>query len=421
MSARDNIPGHSTRPLMLIDTAALARNYRALQKLADGAKVGASVKADAYGLGLERTAKVLYGAGCRMFWVATPGEGMLLRKAIGSSSSIYVLNGPAPQDIGLFFKGMLKPVLNSPYQIGLWAEHVTEHAPFSAVMIDTGMNRLGLSAPETQRLASSRKLMGKVRPDHVLSHLACADTPDHPLNVSQRDRFAKLAKLFPDTTKSLANSAGIYLGGSYHFDAVRPGIALYGGTATDDPKREVTEPVVTIAATVLQVRDVPEGRSIGYDASYVAPRDMRVATVGAGYNDGLPLALSGTNAKPGGRSTVKSEPVNIVGRVSMDLTMLDVTDLDDVTVGDTARFFGRHLHATARRAGTIDYELLVRCGSRLRRTYHSGSPSRKPPGKPPAGRAPSAAPEGSRKSRDRSSPRSGGSAPRSQKARPVRR
>ena len=412
-----NIPGHSTRPLMLIDTAAMARNYRALQKLADGAKVGASVKADAYGLGLERTAKVLYGAGCRMFWVATPGEGMLLRKAIGSSSSIYVLNGPAPQDIGLFFKGMLKPVLNTPYQIGLWAEHATEHAPYSAVMIDTGMNRLGLSAPETQRLASSRKLMKKVRTDHVLSHLACADTPDHPLNASQRDRFAKLAKLFPDVTKSLANSAGIYLGESYHFDAVRPGIAIYGGTATDNPRKEVTSPVVSILATVLQVREVPEGKSIGYDATYVAPRDMKVAVVGAGYNDGLPIALSGTNAKPGGRGTIKSEPVNIVGRVSMDLTMLDVTDLEDVTVGDTARFFGRHLHATARKAGTIDYELLVRCGSRLRRTYQSGSPSRKEG----AGSAPSAAREDSPRSRDRSSPRREGSRPRSRTPRPARR
>lgn len=405
-----DVPGHSTRPKLVVDTTALADNYRALKTIVGETHIGASVKADAYGTGLERTAKALYGAGCRNWFVATPGEGMILRNAVGPNGSIYVLNGPAPQDLGLFFKGKLKPVLNSTYQVALWAEHAgqTPHAPYCAVMFDTGMNRLGLNENDATKLANASGLLGRIRPDHLMSHLACAPDPNHPLNAEQLKRFKRIAGLYPKMTHSIANSAGIFLGPDYHLQMVRPGIALYGGAATETPKSEPTRPVVTLEASVLQVKDVRRGESIGYDATYVAPRDMRIAVAAAGYADGLPVAVSGTAKKPGGRATLRDEAVTVVGRVSMDLVSLDVTDVEGVGVGDTVKFLGPHLHATARRAGTIDYELLVRCGSRLRREHRSASPSSQRPGpraSAGAGRSP--------KSRDRTSRRPAGSRPRS--------
>ena len=363
-----DIDGHSTRPKLVVDTSALQANYRHLDKLSGKARIGASVKADGYGLGLEAVGKALYGAGCRAFFVATAGEGRMLREAVGENPTIYVLNGPAPQDLALFFKSDLRPVLNTVYQVRLWEDAATaaNRAPYSALMIDTGMNRLGVS--ETDIRALGKPVWDRVGLDHVMSHLACADTPDHPMNAKQLKAFKRLSTLLPPKTMSLANSAGVYLGKPYHFQMVRPGIALYGGRAT--PGEQGTQPVASIEATVLQVREVKAGETVGYDATFTAETDMRVAVIGAGYADGIPVAVS--NA--GGLVTLNGKTVRIVGRVSMDLTCVDVSRIR-AKVGDTASFLGPNLSRTAEAAGTIDYELLVRLGQRLRRDYRRGTPS----------------------------------------------
>ena len=380
---KDNVtdlPSYSTRPTLRIDLTQLRANYEALSNLAPKAKVAASVKADAYGLGAEAVGRTLYGAGCRIFFVATAGEGKILREAIGPNGAIYVLNGPAPRDRGVLLGAKLKPVINSMKQARYWAEVVSEtnEPPFTAIMIDTGMNRLGLSADDVQELSRDKPLWRALNPDWVMSHLACASLPDHPLNAVQLKRFKSLAATLSPTPLSLASTAGIYLGRDYHFGLVRPGIGLYGGTATVRPEQEVTKPVVTLLAPILQVREVRAGETIGYDATYTAPRDMRVATVGAGYADGLPVALSNT-----AEAIIHDQPVPIVGRISMDLTILDVTDVHlPVQVGGVVAFLGEQLAAQAKAAGTIDYELLVRLGQRLRRNYQRGDVEERPEREP---------------------------------------
>lgn len=366
-------PNFSTRPALKIDLGAIKDNYRALQKkVGASVKVAASVKADGYGLGSERVGKALYGAGCRNYFVATAGEGKILRNAIGDNASIYILNGPAPRDLTLFFGARLKPVINSTVQARIWADAIegVNSVPYSAIHIDTGMNRLGFSQDELEKLIKNKTLLKSLNHEFVMSHLAWGPDKSHPMNAQQLKAFRQAAARLPMGPLSLANTAGIYLGKNYHFQMVRPGIGLYGGQATNDKSQEVSRPVVSLMAAVLQVRHVKAGETIGYDATYTAKTDMSVAVVGAGYADGIPISTSGTNDKPGGSATLSGQRVPIVGRVSMDLTILDVTGLrKQPRIGDWASFRGETLGDDAREAGTIDYELLVRLGQRCRRIY----------------------------------------------------
>lgn len=365
-------PNFSTRPAVQIDLGAIKENYTALQKRVGNVKIAASVKADAYGLGAERVGKALYGAGCRNFFVATAGEGKLLRSAIGENSSIYVLNGPSPRDLTLFFGSRLKPVINSLVQARIWADAIAnaKAAPYSAVHIDTGMNRLGFSPEEFEQFAKNRPLRDGVNYEYIMSHLACAPDKDHPMNAQQLAAFRKSSARLPVGPMSLANTAGIYLGRKYHFQMVRPGIGLYGGKATTMPDQEVSRPVVTILAAILQTRHVKKGQSLGYNAAFTAPKDMTIATVGAGYADGIPIQSSGTGKSPKGYASINKRRVPIVGRVSMDLTMLDITGLSKPPrIGEWASFRGEDLEADAQDMGTINYELLVRLQQRCRRIY----------------------------------------------------
>ena len=370
------VGAYSTRPLLQVDLGAIARNYAVIQSKVGHARIGASVKANAYGLGLEPVAKTLYGVGCRTFFVALAGEGMQLREAIGDNASIYVLNGPGPRDVSLFFKHKLRPVLNSPEQVQTWSEAagIAKHAPYSAIMIDTGMNRLGLSLADVKKLSKTPKVFETIGLDHIMSHLACSDNPENPKNAEQLQTFNTALSMLPKKTTSLSASGGVFLGARYHFDMVRPGISLFGGAATVTPDKEGTEPVATLLGTVLQFQYVKKGETVGYDASFTAPRDMRIATVGAGYADGVPVQLSGTNERPGGKVRIGRKEVRILGRVSMDLTTLDVTDAKP-RIGDNAAFFGPLLHDSAVRAGTIDYDILTGLGARCRIDYQRGGTS----------------------------------------------
>ena len=358
---------YSSRPTLRINLENLRYNYEVLKKRVGTAKIGASVKADAYGLGAVQIGRALYGAGCRIFFVATAGEGKILREAIGPNGAIYVLNGPSPRDKGVLLGAKLKPVINSLEQARFWASVASSvnEPPYTAIHIDTGMNRLGFDAEEFAEFAKDRKLWKTLNPEWVMSHLACAPDKNHPLNKTQLTRFKKAAAQLPITPMSLANTAGIYLGKPYHFQMVRPGIGLYGGYATTKPAQEDVRPVVTLLAAILQIREINKGETLGYNASYTAPRDMRIAVVGAGYADGVPVLASNK-----GYATLHDAKVPIVGRVSMDLTMLDITDVHlPKQVGGVVAFRGDQLSAEAETIGSINYEMLTRLGQRCRRDY----------------------------------------------------
>lgn len=363
-------PSYSTRPTLRVDLPQIRANYEALKAKVGAAKVAATVKADAYGLGAVPVAKTLYGAGCRIFFVATAGEGKMLRDGVGPNAAIYILNGPAPRDKGTLLGAKLKPVINSMEQARFWAgvARDVKEPPYTAIHIDTGMNRLGLTLEDVTELGRDKSLWHALNPEWVMSHLACAPDAENPMNKTQLQRFRRAAAQLPLTPLSLANTAGIYLGKPYHFQMVRPGIGLYGGVSTTKPEQEVTKPVATLLAPILQVRYVKAGEPLGYEGSYIAPRDMRVAIVGAGYADGIPVGRNGT-------AILHDEEVKIVGRVSMDLTMVDATDANlAVEVGGVVIFRGKHLEAEAKNAGTINYELLVRLGQRCRRDYWKPKP-----------------------------------------------
>jgi alanine racemase len=338
--------------VLSVDLSALARNFHTLQALT-GAPVHPVVKADSYGLGANACATRLMAEGARTFFVARAAEGAALRTTLGSEAVIYVLDGchdgAAPQ----LKAADLRPVLNQPRQLRAWRE---AGGGACGLQIDTGMNRLGFRPEDAPEAFDDLTL--------VMSHLACADEPDQPMNRRQRDAFAAAAERYPGVIRSFANSGGCFLGRDYAFDAVRPGICLYGGGPEGRPDARIAA-VATLSAEVLQVRDVPAGESIGYSRGFVAERPVRVATVAAGYADGLLRAYS-----PRGAAWAAGETRPLLGRVSMDVCAVDVTGLD-VAVGDSVELFGanRLLDDAAAAAGTISYELLTSITARAPRRY----------------------------------------------------
>lgn len=366
---------YSARSTLRVDIGALRHNYETIKKLSGSATVAACVKADAYGLGVKPVSRALYGAGCRVFFVATAGEGKILREAIGDSPSIYVLNGPATRDLRLIFGADLKPVINSLEQARLWASAAEPvgSPPFSAIHIDTGMNRLGFGTEELSALARNKKMFETLGVDLVMSHLACASDPKNPMNAEQLNRFRRASSQLPMKPLSLANSAGVFLGKSYHFQMVRPGLSLYGGKATNDTNTHGIKPVASLLAPVLQTRTVKAGETIGYDGLLKVERDMKVAVLGVGYADGIPVAASGVGTQRMGYGTMYGKRVPIVGRVSMDLTIVDITKMEKaVNPGETVEFWGDQIDRDAANIGTLTYELLTRFGQRSRREYLSG-------------------------------------------------
>lgn len=344
-----------------IDLAALARNYRLLSRAAAPGRCGAVVKADAYGLGLERVARRLHDEGCRHFFVATPAEGAALRRLL-SDGEILVFGGLQGAANDEFVASGLLPILNTRAELRRWGG-----AGPAAVHVDTGMSRLGLTRDDVAALKLEADRAAVVDVRYVMTHLACADDPDHAQNRTQLEVFEELRSLWPAAATSIGNSAGLLLGERYQSDLARPGIALYGGNPF---KREPgpMEPVVTLGARILQLKDIEPGTPIGYGASFVADAPMRVATVGVGYADGYLRSLSNC-----GIAEVAAHRVPVVGRVSMDLTCLDVSAVprNDVAEGGWATLIGGRvpLEEVAALAGTINYELLTALGSRLERVY----------------------------------------------------
>ena len=357
-----------------IDLGAIVDNWRLLARTAAPAACAAVVKANGYGLGAAAVARALLAAGCKLFFVATLDEGIALRRALSEKPpgipassphrrpEIAVLNGPSGGTACEFLAHDLVPVLNEPGQIAQWRELRTT-AP-AMLQIDTGMARLGLTAVEFSRLAKEQP---PIRWRAMLSHLACADDPDNPLNPLQRERFAAAVSRLPVPAASLAASSGIFLGPAYHFDVVRPGAALFGinpQPARPNPLR----PVVRLSAAILQVREIDRGESVGYGATHCMPAPGRVATIAVGYADGWLRALSGR-----GCGYIAGTRVPLIGRVSMDLTTFDVSGVDPSFVypGACIELIGeRHgLDQVAADAGTIGYEILTALGPRYHRVY----------------------------------------------------
>ncbi|QJP13321.1 alanine racemase [Starkeya sp. ORNL1] len=366
---RAAIPQAEAGGILTVDLGALAANWRDLAGRVAPAECAAVVKGDAYGTGLETSAQALWDAGARTLFVALLSEGKRLR-AVLPAATIYVLNGLFAGTEETYRDSRLRPVLGSLPEIALWTAfcaRIGNRLP-AALHVDTGMNRLGLAPSEAVGLAETREEIG-FELALLMSHLACADEPGHPLTVRQLEDFRAIAALFPGVPASLANSAGCLSGPDFHFDLVRPGIALYGGRSRADmaPLR----PVVTLELRVSQVRDVHAGETIGYGAAATASEPMRIAILAAGYADGIPRLAGSSDTRGGAEAIIAGRRCPLIGRISMDLMALDITALpeDAVKAGDLATLLGRQIGVDelARHGETIGYEILTSLGRRYHR------------------------------------------------------
>jgi len=338
-----------------IDLDALVANWRSLDALSPpSVETAAVVKANAYGCGAEMVGPALVKAGVRTFFAAQPSEGVILRQAIGPGPVIYILGGnPVGREAGLYPAHDLRAVLNTLEQYSDWMRD-RKGAP-CAVQIDSGMNRLGLEADEFEALGPLPDCV-----QLVISHLACADEPEHPLNASQLTEFRRLTKGL-NIPLSLAATGGILLGGGFHQDMTRAGVGMYGGLPFARARR-----VVDLHLPIIQLRTVIPGEYVGYGGTWRAQRVSRVATISGGYADGLNRALGN-----GAVVFIDGQPVPFAGRVSMDLITIDVTDCPQAALGTMVELLGPHqsVDDLAAAAGTIGYEILTSLGSRYTRRY----------------------------------------------------
>ena len=359
-------------PRLTVDLGALFRNWQAIDKVSANALTAAVVKADGYGVGINAASKAFFAAGARFFFVATPDEALAVRAAL-PEAYVFVLDGLYPGAAPLYVGERLMPVINSLPMLEEWLVAClgrNEALP-AALHFDTGMNRLGFRLGETSVVKRMCDEVGYA-PQVIMSHLACADQPLHEKNRTQLALFSSVIAQFPNIPASLANSAGTMSSRDTHFQMVRPGIALYGGRAVNG-RRNPMLPAVTLEAPILQVRDAKTGESVGYGATYTLPRDSRIAIVALGYADGFLRSLSATNQRPGGRAFVRGHIVPVIGRVSMDMFALDITDLgNDIPIpGEMVEVLGKNVSVDdqADPAGTIGYEILTSLKGRYSRTY----------------------------------------------------
>ncbi|MDK4714515.1 alanine racemase [Rhizobium sp. CNPSo 4039] len=365
---------------LTVDLGALVENWRDLARRSGKARTSAVVKADAYGLGIEDVGETLYAAGARDFFVATADEGATLR-LYAPEARIFVLSGIWPGMERRFFENDLVPVVASEEQLTFWMSVLSDYGDYPcALQVDTGFNRLGLPMDDAIALADDVSRPASFAPVLVMSHLACGDDPSNAMNGQQLEAFRKVSAAFEDIEASLANSAGIFLGADYHFDLTRPGIATYGGEAVPGMANPM-RPVATAEARIIQTRSVKAGETVGYGRALQLTRDSRLAIVSAGYADGymrsqssagVPLRQTGI---AGGHGFIAGHKVPVAGRITMDLTIFDVTDLPEnlARAGDYVELFGKNIlvDEAAKAAGTIGYEMLTSMGLRHERRYIS--------------------------------------------------
>lgn len=350
---------------LTVNLSALRANYRLLKSQLKSGECGAVVKANAYGLGVEQVSKALWQEGCREFFVAALDEAIELRTML-PEAHIAVFNGLHDGEEEEYQQHRLTPVLNTLEQCRRFTQSpVTNRQSPAFLHIDTGMTRLGLSHRELETLTSWRLETGNWRP---MSHLACANDPAHPKNAAQLLRFHEALKLFPGAKASFSNSAGIFLGGDYHFDLARPGCALYGINPINGANP--IQHVATLSAPLLQIRILDQDETVGYGATYHAPKGARIAICALGYADGLMRCLSSA-----GFAYVAGHRAPIAGRVSMDMIALDISAVHESAITDETRaeFINdrQTVNDIAARANTIGYEIFTRIGERVKRVYVS--------------------------------------------------
>ena len=355
----------SLRPRAHIHLANIADNWRMLNAAQVHGVTGAVIKADAYGHGLPQVAEALHDAGCDHFFVAHSHEAEVARATLGSHPNIYVLNGPSPDEEALYRENALIPVINSSFQFRTMADWLVDGVKMPrgfALHFDTGMNRLGLPVEDASELADASEAQAPVL---LMSHLACAEDQYSGMNAIQAGHLETISKAFPGVPVSLANSGGVWLGPEFHHALTRPGIALYGGG--HPPEGLVLKPGMTLEAPILQVRQVETGETVGYGGTWRADRPTLTATLAIGYGDGVPRSASNKGfVSLGGRHCP------ILGRVSMDLITIDVTEAADLArPGVYGQLIGPDapLEEQAALAGTIGYELTTGLTPRVKRIY----------------------------------------------------
>lgn len=365
-------------PYLEIDLQKIRNNYKILNQLCKGSKVAAAVKADAYGLGAEIISLALQKELCEDFFVARPEEGVVLRDAIGADANIFVLDGVFASSVKISLEKNLIPVLNNLGQIEIWrnaANNVGRRLP-CVLHIDTGMNRLGIGAGEFELLLSKLDLLTNFDLRYIMSHLAASEDSHNPYNALQLGRFKSALGHFPAIKASFANSGGIFLGSDYHFDLVRPGIALYGSnqaTKQEALQQAASEQnslqnAVRLIAPIIHLQSLPIGSHIGYNMTYTTSRQTIIATLPLGYADGYLRAFSNK-----GYVWIEGYSAPVVGRVSMDLVNIDVTDIPSelVFVGQKVELIGEHYtpDKIAAIIGSISHEILTSFRNRYKRIY----------------------------------------------------
>jgi alanine racemase len=374
--------------VLTVDLDAVVANWRKLEKTAVPAECAGVIKADAYGCGAEPVARALADAGCKTFFVATLDEARVVRAAL-SSAAIYVLNGFFQNCGEGYAKIDVRPVIGDLNELAEWDVFCRRSgwSGGAAIHIDTGMNRLGLTLTEAQGIVP-RINAGDHGITLVMSHLACAESLNHPLNAKQVATFREIASLYAGVPASLSNSSGIYLGAQYQFDMVRPGAALYGVNPTPEADNPM-QPVVELKARIVQTRSVERGEGVGYGGTWTARRPTKLAIVSAGYADGYFRAAGSNDGTRGAEVVVAGKRCPIAGRVSMDLIAIDVTDLPNNAArrGHMVTLIGEGITVDelAHHFGTIGYEVLTSLGRRYARVYKGGATGGPPVATPPPG------------------------------------
>jgi alanine racemase len=369
------LPAAEAGGVLTVDLAAIVENWRTLNRKVMPTECAAVIKANGYGCGIEQVAGALVKAGCRTFFVADLGEARRVR-AVAGEPAIYVLNGLLPNSAPGYAEIRAQPVIGSLLEFAEWDGFCSSSGwrGGAALHVDTGMNRLGIALGEASALAPRLRTESHSI-NLLMTHLACAEIPDHPLNQRQISTFRELRVYYRGIPSSIANSSGIFLGNVAHCDMVRPGVALYGVNPTPG-QRNPMRPVVTLQGKIVQLRTVARGETVGYDAMWTARRVIRLAVVAVGYADGYPRAVSAADSAPGGEALIAGQRCPLAGRVSMDLLAVDVTELSDSDVkrGDLVTLIGGDITVdeVAKIAGTIGYEVLTNIGQRYHRIYREG-------------------------------------------------
>ncbi len=375
MQNHADIPEPLAGGRLTIDRDAIAANWTYLKSLLmPGTACAATIKADGYGTGAVDTARRLREAGCETFFVALPGEGLAVRAAL-DTARIFVLDGLFPGTAETLADNRLIPVLGSRPEIEEWSSFCRQRGEKfpAALHVDSGMNRLGLRPDDFSQIMADEGLIACFEIELLMTHLACGSDPASPMNRQQLAIFKNATDPYGHIRRSMANSAGVFLGPDYHFDLARPGISLYGGKALDTGENPM-QPVAMVEARIMVVRDVPKGEAVGYGCAQIAHRDMKVAVVAAGYADGMLRRAGSSDERPGGFAWLAGHKVPLVGRISMDMIALDVTDAPAAaaTRGSFVEMLGPNVAASdlAAYAETIDYEYLTGLGRRYMRRYH---------------------------------------------------